>query len=63
MTGAFLRVKRDGKWVNIEVEYLTNAERIELFIKRPPEELLRWLDLLCEYVAEAEKCLGRNIDD
>ena len=31
MTGAYLRVKRNNKWENIEVEYLTNKEREEIY--------------------------------
>ena len=55
MTGAFLRVKRDGKWENIEVEYLTIEERKELFKDREPDELLRWLDLTCSFLCEFEE--------
>ena len=46
-TGAFLRVKREGKWVNLEVEQLTGKERTDNFINRSPEELIRWINLLC----------------
>lgn len=47
MTGAYLRVQRDGKWQNIEVEYLTNAERHEIFKDRHPEEIIRWMNIVC----------------
>jgi len=33
MTGAYLRVKRNNKWENIEVEYLTDEERETLLKK------------------------------
>lgn len=54
MTGAYLRVKRNDKWGNIEVEHPTKEERTELFINREPVELLRWIDLLCEKVVMCE---------
>ena len=47
MTGAYVRVHRDGKWQNIEIEYLTDGERRELFKEADTEELLRWLNFMC----------------
>lgn len=48
MTGAYLRVERDGKWQSIEVEYLTFEERAALFAHRDNAELMRWLNMLCD---------------
>ncbi len=53
MTGAYLRVKRDGKWVIIEVEYLTDEERIEILSK--DDRVIHWLNLVCETLVDAEK--------
>ena len=53
MTGAFLRVKRDGKMQNIEVEHLTNDERAKLFAD--PEEALKWLNFTCEILNAIEE--------
>ena len=47
MTGAYVRVHRDGKWQNVEIEYLTDGERRELFKEADTEELLRWLNFMC----------------
>ena len=47
MTGAYLRVKREGKWQNVELEYMTDAEREELFKEAPTEEVLKWLNFMC----------------
>ena len=47
MTGAYLRVKREGKWQNIEIEYLTDGEREELFKEAGTEEVLKWLNFMC----------------
>ena len=47
MTGAYLRIMREGIWQNVEIEYLTDGERLELFKEAPPEEILRWLNFMC----------------
>lgn len=47
MTSAYLRVKRGDKFRNIEVEYLTNEEREEIFKDSEREELIEWLNLVC----------------
>lgn len=47
MTGAYLRIQREGKWQNVEIEYLTDGERLELFKEADREELLRWLNFMC----------------
>ena len=47
MTGAYLRVKREGVWQNVEIEYLTDEERNELFKESDSEELLKWLNFMC----------------
>ena len=47
MTGAYLRVNRGGKWQNVEIEYLTDGEREELFKESSTEELLKWLNFMC----------------
>lgn len=54
MTGAYLRVKRDGKWQPIEVEHLTKEERRGVFQGRDFEELMRWMDGLCDAIKETE---------
>ena len=48
MTGAYLRVKRGNKWQNVEIEYLTDEEREELFKEAPTEEVLKWLNFMCK---------------
>ena len=47
MTGAFLRVEREGKWENIEVEELTDKERADIIGSRSKAEIMDWLDLTC----------------
>ena len=55
MTGAFVRVKRNDKMENVEVEYLSVEERVDLFKDRDKEEILRWLDLTCSFLCEFEE--------
>jgi hypothetical protein len=47
MTGAYLRVRREGTWQNVEIEYLTDTERMELFKDASNEEVLKWLNFMC----------------
>lgn len=54
MTGAFLRVKRGNKFENIEIEHLTKDERFDIFVTREPEEIIRWLDMLCDCIVVCE---------
>lgn len=46
MTGAYFRVKRNGKWTNVELEYLTAIERSEILSKKEPEFLLSCINTL-----------------
>ena len=50
MTGAYLRVLRDGKWQALEVEYLTDTERNEIFSNKQHDELVRWINILCDNI-------------
>ena len=47
MTNAYVRVLRDGKWQNVEIEYLLDKEREELFKDAPAKEVLKWLNFMC----------------
>jgi hypothetical protein len=63
MTGAYMRVERDGKWENIEVEHMTDAERERTFVPRSSEELVRWINLLCSKVVENEELFNQLVED
>lgn len=57
MTGAYVRVERDGKFENIEVEYLTEEE-LELFFKdKDKEEILNWFYFTLRYIRNIESQL------
>ncbi len=55
MTGAYLRVKRGGKFENVEVEHLTDEERELRF--SGDTDLSSWFNLVCNKLAEAEVVL------
>ena len=55
MTGAYLRVERDGKWENIEVEHLTEEELDEIIGSRHKDEVMDWLKMLCERLKYIEE--------
>jgi len=55
MTGAYLRVKRNDKWENIEVEYLTNEERESIL--KDDDRLMQWLHLVCNKLTSVDTLL------
>ena len=63
MTGAYLRVKRGGKFKTIEVEHLTKEERSALFYDAPHETLLNWIDMLCENIVETQSLLDELLEE
>lgn len=66
MTGAYLRVERDGEWKNIEIEYLNRDEITEIFMKKDKEETINWLAWLAaelRLVAEYADKLREEDDD
>lgn len=54
MTGAFLRVCRNGKWENIEIERLSEDELIVAMDGRNHTELVRWIGMLAHAIANIE---------
>lgn len=54
MTGAYIRVKRNNSYDNIEIEHLSIQERKELLQNRSVDELLKWIDLLSEVIVTVE---------
>jgi len=52
MTGAYLRVKRNDKWENIEVEHLTDEERESIL--KDDDRLMQWLHITCNALVKAE---------
>lgn len=55
MTGVYFRVKRNGKWVNKEIEYLTDKEREEVLEGWDKNVLIKTIHILCnslDYITE-----------
>ncbi len=59
MTGSFLRVEREGKWENIEVEHLTDVELDEIIGARDKAEIMDWLSLTCSVIRLAEEAISK----
>ena len=57
MTGAYFRVKRNNKFENIELEYLTDYERHKTLSKKERAFVLSCLNLVCNKLAELEPLL------
>ena len=60
MTGAYLRVNRNNKWENVEVEHLTDEERQ---CALGSKDLMPWLNLTCKKLAEIEKLIDQLVED
>ena len=63
MTGSFLRVEREGKWENIEVEHLTDIELNEIIGSRSKEEIMDWLLFTCSVIRFADKAIKKLTSD
>ena len=57
MTGAFVRIERDGKWENIEIEHLTKKEFKKHFDEHPDDKM-KWLIFLHDYLGDLAHCLA-----
>ena len=60
MTGVFFRVNRNGKFINVELEHLTNQERSEILSS---EKLLDALNVACDKLAEIEPIFNGLVED
>lgn len=52
MTGTYVRNqnKETSKWESIEIEYLSDQEREEFFNGKATPELIRWINMLCNFI-------------
>jgi hypothetical protein len=55
MTGVFIRVEREGKWLILEVEYLTKEELHEFFLHKPYDEMIRWIYMLTTVIGNIQE--------
>jgi hypothetical protein len=58
MTGIFLRaLNKDGKWDAVEIEQLSDSQLGECMAGKSTEELIRWMQSLCDTIRTAEQML------
>lgn len=59
MTGIYVRVKRNGKWENIEFELLTDKEMEEFVTMKQEQKLDGWAWTMCfaKYLRDTVKPL------
>ncbi len=53
MTGAYVRIRRNGTYQAIEIEHLTDDER-ERALAELGDDVMPWLHLVCHKLAEVE---------
>ena len=51
MTGAYLRILRDGKWESIEFDQLTDEE-MDTFAKALPDDGWKWAKFLGSWIRD-----------
>jgi len=51
MTGAFVRIKRGGKWRSVEFDQLTDEE-IEAFAEQMPEDGWKWAKFFAKWIRD-----------
>ena len=49
MTGAYVRIQRDGKWQAVEIDQLTDAE-LEQFAQRQGQDGWKWAKFLATWI-------------
>jgi hypothetical protein len=57
MTGAYVRIKRDGKFQPIEIDQLTEAEIREFLKGRDHEFVQKWVIFLVDWI---QRCVGEE---
>ena len=61
MTGAFLTVNRAGQRENLEVEYLTDDERVRIL--GDDDRAVHWLNLVCKKLNSCEELLNELAEE
>lgn len=54
MTGAYLRIRRDNRWLSIEIDQLTDDE-LDQLAKDQPERGWVWAKFLAKWINEHVK--------
>lgn len=56
-----MMASRGGERVPVEIEHLSDDERMEKFSTKTPEEIVGWLNFLCHKVREIEEGLNDHL--
>lgn len=59
MTGAYVRIQRNGKWVKAEFDELANEE-MESFTKEHPDDGWKWALFLARWIRDDAIKLGAH---
>jgi hypothetical protein len=51
MTGAYIRVQRDGRWDKVEIDQLTDAELAEMAASKPNDGWM-WAIFLAKWIRD-----------
>ena len=51
MTGAYVRIQREGKWQSVEFETLTDAE-MDAFAERDPQAGWKWAKFFARWLRD-----------
>jgi hypothetical protein len=52
MTGAFVRIERDGRWQDVEIDQLTDPELERFLAAQDAHQLRRWPRLLARWIRD-----------
>jgi len=52
MTGAFVRVERDGRWQNVDIDQLTDPELERFLAAQDAPSLRRWTRRLARWIRD-----------
>ena len=50
-TGAYVRIQRDGNWLNVDITALTNAE-LTAYFEDNPGRAVQWATMLAAWIRD-----------
>lgn len=61
MTGAYIRVQRDGKWENVEIDQLTDGE-LDGLADEQPDRGWMWAKFLAQWIRHNVSNAGECVE-
>jgi len=52
ITGAYIRIERDGRWMNVEINTLTDAELDQFAERQGPDRGWIWAKFLAKWIRD-----------